>query len=82
MRMNELKTRGLPPFSRRTLLELEEHRGFVDRHIGTTDADQQEMLKAIGYASRAALIDAVVPPSIRSKRCEWQNAGHPRSTCS
>src|SRR5208283_2048703 len=50
----------------RPLSELEQHDGFVDRHIGTTAAEQEEMLKVLGYASRAALIDAVVPPSIRS----------------
>src|SRR5579864_4154326 len=51
--------------ARRPLAELEQHRGFVDRHIGTTDVDQAQMLKTLGYASRSALIDAVVPPSIR-----------------
>ena len=68
MKMNELKSAGVARFARRSLLELEQHRGFVDRHIGTTDADQAQMLEAMGYATRAALIDAVVPPSIRSKR--------------
>ena len=51
--------------ARRPLAELEQHRGFVDRHIGTTDAEQAEMLKVLGYASRSALIDAAVPPAIR-----------------
>ncbi len=51
--------------ARRALAELEQHRGFVDRHIGTTDAEQAEMLKTLGYASRSALIDAAVPPAIR-----------------
>jgi glycine dehydrogenase len=51
--------------ARRPLAELEQHRGFVDRHIGTTDAEQAEMLKMLGYASRSALIDAAVPPAIR-----------------
>src|SRR2546426_3643387 len=50
--------------ARRALAELEQHRGFVDRHIGTTDAEQAEMLKMLGYASRSALIDAAVPPAI------------------
>ena len=63
MKMNELKPASA---ARRTLSELEQHRGFVDRHIGTTDADQAEMLAALGYTSRAELIDAVVPASIRS----------------
>src|SRR2546421_7414718 len=51
--------------ARRALAELEQHRGFVDRHIGTTDAEQAEMLKMLCYASRAALIDPAVPPAIR-----------------
>src|SRR6266498_2813458 len=51
--------------ARRALAELEQHRGFVDRHIGTTDAEQAEMLKVLGFASRSALIDAAVPPAIR-----------------
>ncbi len=50
---------------RRPLAELEQHRGFVDRHIGTTDGEQAEMLKVLGYASRSTLIDAAVPPAIR-----------------
>jgi len=54
-------------FARRPLAELEQHRGFVDRHIGTTDADQAAMLKTLGYASRAALIDSIVPPAIRDR---------------
>src|ERR1043166_1827054 len=66
MKMNELESSGAAP-ARRPLRGLEQHRGFVDRHIGTGEADQREMLKAIGGASRAALIDAVVPTSIRSK---------------
>ncbi len=41
---------------------------FAARHIGTTDADQAQMLKTLGYDSRTALIDAVIPPSIRSNK--------------
>jgi len=66
MKMNELKS-ATKPATRRLLEELEQHRGFVDRHIGTSESDQREMLKTLGYPSRAALIDAVVPPSIRSR---------------
>jgi glycine dehydrogenase len=63
-----MKIEQLPgAVARAPLSELEQHRGFVDRHIGTTAADQAEMLKALGYPSRAALIDAVVPPSIRCR---------------
>jgi glycine dehydrogenase len=63
MKMNEPQ-----PAAPRPLAELEQHRGFVDRHIGTSDAEQAEMLKVLGFASRAALIDAVVPATIRSRR--------------
>src|SRR5450755_3729178 len=51
--------------NRISLTALEQHRGFVDRHIGTSDEEQEEMLELLGYATRAALIDAVVPASIR-----------------
>jgi glycine cleavage system P protein (glycine dehydrogenase) len=61
-----MKVENLPAAARRRPLSaLESHRGFVDRHIGTTAADQAEMLETLGYASRSALIDAVVPASIR-----------------
>ena len=63
MKLDDLHLRA-----RRSLAELEQHRGFVERHIGTTDADQAEMLSALGVASRAALVDAIVPTAIRSRR--------------
>jgi glycine dehydrogenase len=66
MKMNELKS-APPQARRRPLEELEQHRGFVDRHIGTDETDQAEMLRTLGYASRAALIDAVVPAPIRCR---------------
>jgi glycine dehydrogenase len=52
----------------RSLDSLEQHRDFVDRHIGTSDAEQAAMLGTLGFASRAALIDAVVPRAIRLAR--------------
>src|SRR5438309_11244842 len=47
------------------LSALEHHDAFIGRHIGTTDDDQAAMLRALGFDSRSALIDAVVPPAIR-----------------
>ncbi|HEX6793880.1 MAG TPA: aminomethyl-transferring glycine dehydrogenase, partial [Casimicrobiaceae bacterium] len=47
------------------LRALEAHDEFVARHIGTSTAAQDAMLREIGFASRAALMNAVVPPSIR-----------------
>ncbi len=47
-----------------SLAELENASEFVARHIGPTAADEQQMLTAIGAASRRALIEAVVPRSI------------------
>lgn len=49
------------------LTALEQHRGFVDRHIGTSENEQAAMLELLGYPTRAALIDAVVPAAIRLK---------------
>ncbi len=52
---------------RRTLAELEARDEFISRHIGPGEADQAAMLRGLGFASRAALVDAIVPPAIRRK---------------
>jgi hypothetical protein len=44
---------------------LEQHDAFIGRHIGTGPDDQAAMLATLGYPTREALIDAVVPPAIR-----------------
>ncbi|CAD6549358.1 Glycine dehydrogenase (decarboxylating) [Paraburkholderia hiiakae] len=48
-----------------SLAALEAHDAFAARHIGPDTADQQAMLDALGFTSRAALIDAVIPAKIR-----------------
>ncbi|MRV74745.1 aminomethyl-transferring glycine dehydrogenase [Duganella sp. FT92W] len=53
--------------TRTSLTQLEARDAFIARHIGPDAAEQQQMLDVLGYASRAALIDAIVPPSIRNK---------------
>jgi glycine dehydrogenase len=50
-----------------TLEELEDAAAFAARHIGTTPADQAAMLGELGYPSRAALMDAILPPAIREQ---------------
>src|ERR1700730_13889344 len=47
------------------LAALECHNAFAQRHIGPDAADQHAMLEALGFASRAAFIDAVIPEAIR-----------------
>ena len=47
------------------LAALEATDAFVARHIGTSPADQAAMLDTLGYPSRAALMEAIVPASIR-----------------
>ncbi len=37
---------------------------FLDRHIGLTGTDEQEMLKAIGFDNLEAMTEAIVPESI------------------
>ena len=49
------------------LAALEDAAAFAARHIGTSPADQAAMLAVLGYPSRAALVDAVVPASIRER---------------
>ncbi|MBL8515447.1 MAG: aminomethyl-transferring glycine dehydrogenase, partial [Betaproteobacteria bacterium] len=51
--------------ARATLAALEQFDAFVARHIGPDANDQAVMLQTLGYPSRAALIDAVVPANIR-----------------
>ncbi len=46
---------------------LEAHDAFIERHIGPSTAEQQEMLATLKRPSLDALIDEVVPVSIRSK---------------
>jgi glycine dehydrogenase len=53
--------------TRTSLTQLEARDGFIPRHIGPSDSEQAAMLSTLGYASRAALIEAVVPPNIRKK---------------
>ena len=54
-------------FNTSSLDELAGHDAFLARHIGTSADDQAEMLRALGCESRAALIDDVVPASIRRR---------------
>ncbi|MES2322727.1 MAG: aminomethyl-transferring glycine dehydrogenase [Pseudomonadota bacterium] len=53
--------------TRSSLTQLEARDSFIPRHIGPSDTEQAAMLATLGYASRAALIDAIVPPHIRKK---------------
>jgi glycine dehydrogenase len=53
--------------TRTSLTQLEARDSFIPRHIGPTDTEQTAMLSTLGYASRAALIDAIVPPNIRNR---------------
>lgn len=40
---------------------------FLQRHIGTTEIEQGDMLKALGFANLGDFISKVVPETIRSK---------------
>ncbi|KQX01850.1 glycine dehydrogenase [Massilia sp. Root418] len=53
--------------TRTSLTQLEARDAFIARHIGPDANEQQQMLDVLGYATRSALIDAIVPPSIRNK---------------
>ena len=48
------------------LTDLQQQNDFIRRHIGPGRKTQAEMLKALGFDSRDALIDAAVPKAIRS----------------
>jgi glycine dehydrogenase len=47
-----------------SLAALEHPTAFAERHIGPDATDEQHMLSVIGMATRQALIQAIVPPSI------------------
>ncbi len=51
-----------------SLTELENAGEFIARHIGISAADEARMLPAIGSATRAELIDGIVPAAIRRSR--------------
>ncbi|MEP6609491.1 MAG: aminomethyl-transferring glycine dehydrogenase [Burkholderiaceae bacterium] len=53
----------LTPMS--TLSELEAHNDFHSRHIGPNDAEIAEMLAVVGAPSLDALVDAIVPSTIK-----------------
>jgi glycine dehydrogenase len=50
-----------------SLHDLEQHDVFISRHVGPDDAEIAHMLKAVGYDSLDALVDAIVPATIRQK---------------
>ncbi len=52
-------------FSQTTLHELEQTQDFIRRHIGPNEAQTQAMLNDMGAESVDALIDEIVPNSIR-----------------
>ena len=48
-----------------TLSQLEHRAAFVERHIGPSAAQQQQMLDAVGASSLSALIQQIVPADIQ-----------------
>ena len=68
-----------PSGNRATLAELEDCTAFARRHIGPTAADQAEMLAALGFATRDALMEAIVPANIRRKLPMALPAGRPEA---
>ncbi len=56
-----------PQAPRPSLADLERRDAFASRHIGTGVDDQRAMLATLGFATRAALVDAIVPSAIRDR---------------
>ncbi len=50
--------------SAKALAELENTSEFIARHIGIDDAAEAHMLSVLGAATRRALMEAIIPPSI------------------
>jgi glycine dehydrogenase len=58
---------GTPRAAARSLAELEYPEQFIAHHIGPSEADVASMLASLGQPNLAALVDAIVPDSIRLK---------------
>jgi glycine dehydrogenase len=54
--------------SRPTFAELEPGANFIARHVGSDEADTNEMLRSLGAKSLEEFIARVVPEKIRTKR--------------
>ena len=54
------------PTPRPSLLDLEHHAAFVERHIGPDEREIEQMLGVVGQPSLEALTDAIVPASIKA----------------
>ena len=65
--MQETLTQAATTQRRASLSELEQPNAFLGRHIGPDAAEQAAMLSQLGYPTRAALIDAIVPAAIRRR---------------
>jgi len=65
--MQDTLTQAATTPPRISLAELEQRDAFARRHIGPDAGEQAAMLAELGYATRAALIDAIVPAGIRSQ---------------
>ena len=65
--MQDTLTRAAAAAARASLAELEQRDAFARRHIGPDAGEQAAMLLELGYATRAALIDAIVPAGIRNQ---------------
>ncbi|HJU64804.1 MAG TPA: hypothetical protein VJ596_03970, partial [Gemmatimonadaceae bacterium] len=44
-----------------------DHDSFVPRHIGPSEADVQQMLETLGFASLDEMVDATIPQGIRAR---------------
>jgi glycine dehydrogenase len=64
---------------RATLTQLEDGAAFGRRHVGPSEEDQAAMLASLGFASRDALMDAIVPANIRRPSPMALPAGKPEA---
>lgn len=71
----------MPPIPDSPLRKLEGHSSFIDRHIGPSETDINEMLETISCANLDALMDEVLPESIRREtNMELPRARHEAET--
>ena len=53
---------------------------FISRHLGPDEAERAMMLKAVGYDSVDALVDAALPTTTHGRRPTPRNAALPIPT--
>lgn len=64
LKLSNTQLEPFMPHTQSTLQELRDSDQFIQRHLGSNDAEQSQMCSTVGVSSRADLIQQTVPESI------------------